>query len=103
MTPNNPQHQTVTILGERLPVRTSEQNKDPQRAVSLLREQIDSVKEQAPEATRLQVALLSALNLAGRIVQLENKPEHTGLSPETLNEINELEDTIETLINVKNP
>lgn len=90
--------QTVTILGERLPVKVTSEDSNTRKAITRLREQIKSIRDQAPEATRLQIALLSALNLAGNVIQAENEPKTTGLSDETLDRFSQLEEQMRSMM-----
>jgi len=95
---DEPERQTVTILGERLPVKITAEDTNTRRAITRLREQIESIRDRAPEATRLQTALLSALNLAGNVIQAEDEPETTGLSDEILDKFSELEDQMQSMM-----
>lgn len=96
------QRTTVEIMGEQLPVKTAEGDSETERAVSLVESKISDFREQSRDASRLQVALLTCLNMAGRVVQLEESPDHLELSNDTVEQMNQLEERINSLINEGN-
>lgn len=95
MTDQANRRQTVEIMGESIPVKTSEQGDGTHRAVALVEDKIETIQTRSPDANRLQVALLSCLNLAGQLVKMEDSTEFTGISEGTLERLEQLEDRVD--------
>ncbi len=88
---------SVELLGVDIPVKTGENPELIDRSLELVEEKIESIETKAPQASRLQVALLTALNLAGELTaaQIEDQPE--GLSDELLNRFEQVQQKLNSL------
>lgn len=99
MTSNSDHRQTVKIMGELLPVKTRQNDKESSEAVALVREKIRSIQEQSSDANRLQVALLTCLNLAGQLTTSNDQKTETSLNKNTINRLEELEQRLNSIMN----
>jgi cell division protein ZapA (FtsZ GTPase activity inhibitor) len=88
----------LTILGEELPVRISEEDQLARKAMNLVKDKLDTVEENADSPSNLQRALLSSLNLAGDLVRERRESKDQNLSGETTNRIRNLSERIDDLL-----
>ena len=61
---------TIEILGTRLQLRGGENPRAVERAGELVRARVEELAQKAPSAPSLQLALLTAINLADEYLQL---------------------------------
>ncbi len=92
------QVERLTLLGEELPVRVSEEDDLARQAVKLVREKLDSVGEGSGSPSDLQAALLSSLNLAGDLVRKRRKDRKQHLSEDTTDRVRNLTERIDELL-----
>jgi cell division protein ZapA (FtsZ GTPase activity inhibitor) len=88
----------LTILGEELPVRISEEDQLARQALNLVQDKLDTVEENADSPSNLQRALLSSLNLAGDLVRERRESKDQNLSGDTTNRIRKLSERIDDLL-----
>lgn len=85
---------SVELLGVEIPVKASRESELLDSSLERVEEQVDSIREGAPEASRIQVALLAAMNLAGRLVEREAEKTPPGFEDETLDRLDELHERV---------
>jgi cell division protein ZapA (FtsZ GTPase activity inhibitor) len=98
MSEGQQQRETVEIMGEVLPVKTTDKGDQLRRARALVEDKIESIQDHSPEASRLQAALLSSLNLAGQLVKMEDSPEEMSITDETIERLKQLESRIDHVL-----
>ncbi len=64
---------TVEIMGTRLQLRGGEDPEAVMNACQFVHDQIEDIREHAPTAPSLQIALMTAINIADELIQLKNK------------------------------
>lgn len=84
----------LSLLGEEIPVRVSDSD-EAREAYSIVKEKIESIREQSKSPSNLQLALLCSLNLAGELLNTEERIEENQLSDQLLSQIEELSREIE--------
>lgn len=85
---------SVELLGVEIPVRTGKDAELVENSLRLVEEQVASIEQDSPGASRIQVALLAALNLAGRLTELEAGQNPPGIEDETLERLDALHERI---------
>lgn len=77
----NQDNQKFVLLGTKIPVKTSKDDKLLIEAFDRVKEKISTIDEQASQASKMQVALLAAMNLAGELIEQEKKDVPAEISP----------------------
>ncbi|MFB6356322.1 MAG: cell division protein ZapA [bacterium] len=88
-----------SLLGESIPVRTHGDQSTAKKAYERLANRVSKVQKEASGASRLQVALLAGLNLAGDLIRFETDPEHSPVSEETRQRIQSLQSELRDCLN----
>jgi cell division protein ZapA (FtsZ GTPase activity inhibitor) len=88
----------VTIRGQEFRIRTDDDEASLQRVASYLDDTMATVEQKTGTVDTLQVALLSALNLARELVELRGRggtqgPSATGIDPNRIESLIELADS----------
>lgn len=86
--------QKINLLGEELPVRVSDSD-NAREAYRMVKEKIDSIRDQSNSPSNLQLALLSSLNLAGELLEREEEAQENQLSGQLLDRIESLTNDID--------
>jgi len=68
--PGDPDILTVEILGTRLQLRSGNNPEAVKQACQIVYEQAEEIRQHAPTAPSLQVALMTAINLADELLRL---------------------------------
>ncbi len=76
--------ESIELLGVELPTRTSDDPELVEQSVKLVQEKIEAIEESASGASRMQIALLSALNLAGEVISRDRESTPPGISEKTI-------------------
>ncbi|GEM_PF-5599932 len=82
---------SVELLGVNIPVKTGEDPELIERSLRLVEDKIETIKTKAPQASRLQVALLVSLNLAGELTAAEIEDRPAELTDELLNRFEQIQ------------
>lgn len=89
--------ETIELLGVELPTRTAEDPELVEKSVGLLRDKIDSIQGNSESASRVQVALLAGLNLAGELLAREQENGPPGLSEQTMDRLEEVHNRLKNV------
>ncbi len=91
-----------SLLGTQLPIRAREEEELTEEAFRRVKEGVEALKKQSESASNLQIALLTALNLAGELIRREEESPPGNLSPETFDRIKKLKGEIDQLKGANN-
>ncbi len=91
-----------SLLGTQLPIRARENEDLTEEAFQRVKEGVKTLEERSENASNLQIALLTALNLAGELIRREESSPPGNLSKETFARIKNLTDKINNVKGVKN-
>lgn len=100
---NSEDRQTIRILGETIPVKSTEQTDEQREALKLVRDQIKSMRRQSSGASRLQIALLTSLNIAGHLVQLQRSDQVESMSSDQRDRLESLHRKLLSLMEEREP
>lgn len=81
--------QKLSLLGEEIPVRVSDSD-EAREAYTIVKDKIESIRQQSKSPSNLQLALLCSLNLAGELLNTEEQVEENQLSDDLLSELEDL-------------
>ncbi len=70
--PGNKEVITVEILGTRLQLRGGEDSEAVMRACQLVYDQSENIREHAPTVPSLQIALMTAINIADELLRIRS-------------------------------
>lgn len=84
-----------SLLNTTVPVKTTDDEELAEEAFQRVKENVQSIKERTNRASKKQIALLSALNLAGELIQQEENSTSFSLSDKTRNRMKKLKKEIE--------
>ncbi len=87
---NNTENQKFVLLGTKIPVKTSKDDKLLIEAFNRVKEKIEAIDEQASQASKMQVTLLAAMNLAGELIEREKKDVPAEISQQIRQRVEDL-------------
>ncbi|MFB6344530.1 MAG: cell division protein ZapA [bacterium] len=89
--------QKLSLLGEELPVKVSDSD-NAREAYSIVKEKLNSIRDQSNSPSNVQLALLCSLNLAGELLSTEKEAEKNQLSDSVIDRIKTLTDDINEVL-----
>ncbi|MGM0380623.1 MAG: cell division protein ZapA [bacterium] len=79
-----------SLLGTEIPVKTRDHDDLTDQAFRRVKQGVKTLKKHSDNATKMQVALLTALNMAGELIRMEENTPPTKLSKDTFDRIKDI-------------
>jgi len=95
MVPPDEAKKRFSLLDTTIPVKTTDDDELAEEAFQRVKDNVQSIKKRTHKASKKQVALLTALNLAGKLIKLEDDSTSIDLSGKTFNRIKKIKNEIE--------